>query len=168
MQNCLTLEIFRFGRQYCLPEKVSSTFFAPMADHIFGESQLRNIRKTTYGQQLNIEVCLGWFGGQFQRLVQEIYISLPKSWTVIRIYSYVTTSAQKLDIANCFSFYQDNGPKRKTVNVQLWLLYNCTHILQTPPQSADLNVVEHLYLEENLKNRSIFNMKDLKNSLKYE
>lgn len=80
----------------------------------------------------------------------------------------VTTSAQKLDIANCFSFYQDNGPKRKTVNVQLWLLYNCTHILQTPPQSADLNVVEHLYLEENLKNRSIFNMKDLKNSLKYE
>lgn len=79
-------------------------------------------------------------------------------------------SVQKLGIAECFSFYQDNDPKHRAHNVRLWLLYHCPHVIETPPQSPDLNVIEHLwaYLEEKLKNHTISNAKDLEKALQEE
>lgn len=76
-------------------------------------------------------------------------------------------SVQKLGIEDRFIFYQDNDPKHKASNVRLWLLYNCPHVLETPPQSPDLNVIEHLwaYLEEQLKTHNIRNKSDLEKAL---
>lgn len=72
-------------------------------------------------------------------------------------------SVEKLGVKDSFYFYQDNDPKHKAQNVRLWLLYNCPHVLETPPQSPDINVIEHLwsYLENQLKNHTINNRKDL-------
>lgn len=47
-----------------------------------------------------------------------------------------------MGIAECFNFYQNNDPKYRAQNVHLWLLYNCPHVIETPAQSPDLNIIE--------------------------
>jgi len=53
-------------------------------------------------------------------------------------------SAQNLGIGNNFIFNHDNDPKHTALNVRLWCLYNCLQVLKTPPQSPDLNAIEHI------------------------
>ncbi|GBL72091.1 hypothetical protein AVEN_115101-1 [Araneus ventricosus] len=56
-------------------------------------------------------------------------------------------SAQNFGIGNNFVFYQDNDPKHTALNVRLWHLYNCPQNLKTPPQSPDLNPIENIWRE---------------------
>lgn len=76
-------------------------------------------------------------------------------------------SVQKLGIRDDFHFYQDNDPKHKALNVRLWLLYNCPHVIETPAQSPDLNPIEHLWeeLERRIRKHSISNKTQLKAAL---
>lgn len=73
-------------------------------------------------------------------------------------------SAQNLGIGNTFVFYQDNDPKHTACNVRLWCLYNCPHVLKTPPQSPDLNPIEHIWreLEVRLRRYDIKTKNELK------
>lgn len=79
-------------------------------------------------------------------------------------------SACVMGIKDTFSFYQDNDPKHKAKSVQEWLTANCSNVLQTPPQSPDLNPIENLwsFLEREIRKHVINNVNDLKTALQEE
>lgn len=68
-------------------------------------------------------------------------------------------SAEKLGLENEFIFQQDNDPKHTAHNTKNWLLYNVPQQLHTPPQSPDLNPIEHLWsiLENAIRKRQASN-----------
>ena len=72
-------------------------------------------------------------------------------------------SAAKLGVGRSFIFQQDNDPKHTARTVQEWLLYNTRKQLKTPPQSPDLNPIEHLWehLDRQMRKRDINNKNDL-------
>ncbi|KAH8270914.1 hypothetical protein KR026_004632 [Drosophila bipectinata] len=76
-------------------------------------------------------------------------------------------SAEKLGILDRFRFYQDNDPKHTAANVKLWLVWNCPHVVKTPAQSPDLNVIENLWeiLDQAIRKRTISNRNELKIAL---
>lgn len=82
----------------------------------------------------------------------------------------LNVSAQKLGLRENFKYYQDNDPKHKAWRVRMWLLFNCPKVLETPPQSPDLNVIENLwhYLDRAVRKHNISNKQDLKNVLQEE
>jgi len=62
-------------------------------------------------------------------------------------------SAEKLGLSDSFSFYQDNNPKHNAHSTRAWLSLNCRNLLDTPPQSPDINPIENLW-NQLYKNRS--------------
>jgi len=79
-------------------------------------------------------------------------------------------STQKLEISDNYIFQHDNDPKHTAYNTKQWLLYNVPKQLHTPPQSPDLNPIEHLWgiLKDAIKKRHISNREDLKIALQEE
>ena len=71
-------------------------------------------------------------------------------------------SAEKLSLEDQFYFQQDNDPKHTAEIVKLWLLYNAPKQLRTPPQSPDLNPIEHFWdlLERRIRQHT-FSSKDM-------
>lgn len=82
----------------------------------------------------------------------------------------VKPSIEKLGIEDDFYFYQDNDPKHKSYIAREWLLYNCPHVLEVPPQSPDLNIIENLWarLDQNIRKHSITSQKTLMEALQSE
>lgn len=90
---------------------------------------------------------------------QKVYLNILKE--------NLSESVEKLSLGDDWYFYQDNDPKHKAYNVRSWLLYNCPHVMETPPQSPDINPIENLwdYLGQRLKNHTISKKADLKKAL---
>lgn len=80
------------------------------------------------------------------------------------------SSAEKLGVRSTFKFYQDNDPKHKAHKTREWLLYNCPHVLQTPPQSPDCNPIENLwdFLDHRIRESPITSITHLKHRLQEE
>lgn len=76
-------------------------------------------------------------------------------------------SAQKLDLGQNFIFQHDCDPKHTAKIVKEWLLYHVPHQLHTPPQSPDLNPIEHLWelLERRIRQYDITSKPILKQKL---
>lgn len=79
-------------------------------------------------------------------------------------------STEDLGIRDIFRFYQDNDPKHKSGIVQTWLIWNCPHVIKTPPPSSYLNVIENLWhiLELSIRIYHISNVESSKAALKKE
>lgn len=79
-------------------------------------------------------------------------------------------SAENLGLSSTFWFQQDNDPKHTAEVVRLWLLYNAPRQLKTPPQSPDLNPIEHLWdlLEKKIRQHVITSKESLRNVLQTE
>lgn len=77
------------------------------------------------------------------------------------------SSAEKLGIRSDYYFQQDNDPKHKAMNTRLYLAYNTPHLLETPPQSPDINPIEHVWnmLERKIRNHHITNKNLLRKAL---
>lgn len=79
----------------------------------------------------------------------------------------VAPSVEKLGLPSNWVFQQDNDPKHTSLIVKEWLLYRTPKTLDHPPQSPDLNPIEHLWehLDRKIRQRSISNKDDLKKAL---
>lgn len=79
-------------------------------------------------------------------------------------------SVQKLGLGENFYFQQDNDPKHIAHDVRMWIIHHVPHILPTPPQSPDMNPIEHLWdeLGRRLEKHSISSKAQLKEILQTE
>lgn len=73
-------------------------------------------------------------------------------------------SVEKLGLDSTWVFQQDNDPKHTSKVVKEWMLYHVPKQLDHPPQSPDLNPIEHLweYLDRQIRKRTITNKDMLK------
>ena len=81
-----------------------------------------------------------------------------------RVVENVKPNVQKLGLQQNWTFQQDNDPKHTSKIVQEWLLYITPKTLDYPPQSPDLNPIEHLWehLDQKIRQRQISSKDDLK------
>ncbi|GFV90478.1 transposable element Tcb2 transposase [Trichonephila clavipes] len=93
---------------------------------------------------------------------------------IMNQYSYLnilknnlSQSASKLELDGYFTFQQDTDPKHTARVVREWLLYNVRKRVKTPPQSPDLNPIEHLwdYLDRQIRKQEIKTKNDLNKAL---
>lgn len=82
----------------------------------------------------------------------------------------IKQNAKNMGILNNFKFYADNGPKHNSYVVRSWLLYNCPKVLETPPRSPDINIIEHLWdeLERKIRLHNITSKETLRRALQEE
>lgn len=75
--------------------------------------------------------------------------------------------SDKLQLENNYYVQHDNDPKHTAYIVKQWVLYNTLHVLATPPQSPDVNPIEHLWaeIEKKLRHFEITNIKILKEKI---
>ena len=79
-------------------------------------------------------------------------------------------SAEKMNIFNKFMLYKDNDSKHKAYAVREWLLYNCPGVIDTLPQSPDLNPIEMIWnkIDIQIHKHNITNKNVLEAALKSE
>lgn len=79
-------------------------------------------------------------------------------------------SVTALGIEKDFIFQQDNDPKHTSNIIREWLLYNVPKQLRSPPQSPDLNPIEHLWeeLERRIRKHTITSKLSLNACLQQE
>lgn len=79
-------------------------------------------------------------------------------------------SVDQLNLGASWIFQQDNDPKHTAHIVRDWLLYYAPRQLNSPPQSPDLNVIEHIWevLERKIRKHSITSAPILKEKLQEE
>jgi hypothetical protein len=93
---------------------------------------------------------------------QYVYINIIKE--------NVKQSAQLLGIADDYYFQQDRDPKHMAYKSRQCIIFTVPHVPETPPQSPDINPIEHLWhdLETRVRKHNICNKSDLKRVLQEE
>ena len=86
------------------------------------------------------------------------------------IQNNLAQSARKLALDSEYYSQQDNDPKHKSKLVMDWLESNVPNMLRTPPQSPDVNPIEHLWdhLEQRTRKHNITSKESLKAILEDE
>lgn len=79
-----------------------------------------------------------------ERMTKEYYLDILKNELSRSAISFGFVDPQKANKLK-YKLYQDNDPKHKSLLCRTWLLYNCSKVIDTPPQSPDLNPIENLW-----------------------
>lgn len=76
-------------------------------------------------------------------------------------------SVDMLGLGQSWIFQQDNDPKHTAIIVRDWLLYHAPRQLKSPPQSPDLNPIEHVWdvLKRKIAHVDVPNKQKLKDAL---
>lgn len=79
-------------------------------------------------------------------------------------------SVDNLNLGERWIFQQDNDPKHTAQFVKDWLIYHAPRQLYSPPQSPDLNIIEHVWeiLQRRIRKHHITSAQTLKNKLEEE
>lgn len=79
-------------------------------------------------------------------------------------------SVEKLSLDRSWVFQQDNDPKHTAKVVKEWMLYHVPKQLDHPPQSPDLNPIEHLWehLDRQIRKKTITSKDMLKAAISEE
>lgn len=115
--------------------------------------------------------CVMVWGSMAAAGVGSLVFIQPKMdrWVYLDIIkSNLKSDAAKLKLGNNWIFQQDQDPKHTAHVVKSWLLYNVPKQLHSPPQSPDLNPIEHVwdYLDRHrIRKHRITNVNMLKNIL---
>lgn len=90
---------------------------------------------------------------------QHVYLNILKN--------NLKQSVEKLGLEGRYLFQQDNDPKHTAKLVREWIIHNVRQQLHTPPQSPDINPIEHLWeeLKRRVRKHQIKNKEDLKNKI---
>lgn len=93
---------------------------------------------------------------------KQVYLNILKG--------HLKDDAAKLQLGNQWIFQQDQDPKHTSHLVREWLLYNVPRQLHSPPQSPDLNPIEHVwgYLKKQIQKRTVTTRDSLKRVLQEE
>jgi transposase len=86
--------------------------------------------------------CMGYAGVEELAIVEGIMNA--KGYVNI-LRGNLKKSVRKLEIQDSYLFQQDNDPKHTARTTREWLLYNARGLLETPPQSPDINPIENLW-----------------------
>ena len=125
--------------------------------NVFGSDGKRRVwrKKNTELHQKNLNVNVKHGGGNIQvwgccaangvGILEIIHGTMTAASYIALLKKNLHASAEKLGIRNTFRYWQDNDPKHKAYDTRNWLLYNCPHVIETPPQSPDLNIIENLW-----------------------
>lgn len=150
--------------------------------NVFGSDGKRRVwrKPNTELQQKNLNVNVKHGGGNVQVWgccaangvgnLEVIDGTLTAASYIALLKRNLHASAEKLGIRHTFRYWQDNDPKHKAHITRNWLLYNCPHVIETPPQSPDLNIIENAwdYLERKLREEPIYGKAQLRERLSQE
>jgi hypothetical protein len=128
--------------------RVSSTYLALMVLSTFGESQKKNGSKKCYTNSptwRRSRNCLGLYGlRRCGRIATLEGIMNAKGYVNILL-GNLKKCVRKLGIQDSYLFQKDNDPKHTALITRELLLYNVRGLLETPPQSPDINPIENLW-----------------------
>jgi transposase len=114
----------------------------------FGESQKKNYPKNFIptvkheGGHALVWGCMGYAGVEELATVEGI-MNAKGHVNILR--GNLKKSVRKLGIQDSYLFKQDNDTKHTARTTREWLLYDARGLLETPPQSPDINQIQNLW-----------------------
>jgi transposase len=86
--------------------------------------------------------CMGYAGVREHAIVEGI---MNAKGYLNTLRGNLKKSVRKLGIQNSYLFQEDNDLKHTASITREWRLYNARGLLETPPQSSDINPIEHFW-----------------------